>query len=130
MSGQPLATEQISALQSWLFSLPAPPAPPTTDATGVAMGEALFTDASVGCSTCHSGAKLTNNATLNVNTGGVFQVPSLVGVGWRAPFLHDACAATLHDRFGPTCTDGVSHGQTSQLTPDQISDLVSYLETL
>jgi mono/diheme cytochrome c family protein len=130
MSGEPLATPLVSALQSWLFTLPAPPAPPTTDASSVAMGKALFTDPSVGCSTCHSGAKLTNNATLSVNTGGAFQVPSLVGVGWRAPFLHAGCAATLQDRFSSACTDGVSHGKTMQLTPAQISELVLYLETL
>ena len=129
MSGIPLAMDQVAALQTWLFALPAPPAPPVADALGVQLGQALFGDPQVGCSTCHTGPKLTNNATLSVNTGGTFQVPSLVGVGWRAPFLHDGCAATLADRFG-ICTDGVSHGQTKQLTAQQITNLVEYLQTL
>jgi mono/diheme cytochrome c family protein len=129
MSGIQLATDQVAALQAWLFALPAPPAPPVADPVGVQLGQALFGDPQVGCSTCHSGPKLTNNATLSVNTGGTFQVPSLVGVAWRAPFLHDGCAATLADRFG-ICTDGVSHGQTKQLTPEQIGDLIEYLQTL
>jgi len=69
------------------------------------------------------------SGTANVGTGGTFKVPSLVGVGARAPFLHDGCAATLMDRF-TTCGGGDLHGKTSQLTPAQLSDLVAYLETL
>jgi cytochrome c peroxidase len=64
-----------------------------------------------------------------VNTGGDFQVPSLLGVGWRAPYLHQGCAPTLADRFNP-CGGGDAHGRTSQLTTDQRVDLVAYLETL
>jgi cytochrome c peroxidase len=67
--------------------------------------------------------------TVDVGTGGKFQVPSLVGVSQRAPFMHDGCAATLRDRFGP-CGGGDKHGFTSQLTSAQITDLVAYLETL
>jgi hypothetical protein len=58
------------------------------------------------------------------------QVPSLRGVGYRAPFLHNGCAATLRARFDPACGGGDLHGKTSQLTDDQIGDLVSYLESL
>jgi cytochrome c peroxidase len=37
----------------------------------------------------------TNNQSLDVGTGGTFQVPSLVGVGTRAPYLHDGTAPTI-----------------------------------
>jgi hypothetical protein len=61
-------------------------------------------------------------------------VPSLLGVGGRAPFLHDGCATTLTDRFGdrrvPTCGGGDLHGKTAHLTSAQIADLVAYLESL
>jgi hypothetical protein len=57
-------------------------------------------------------------------------VPSLVGIGYRAPFIHDGCAATLRDRFDPKCGGGDLHGKTSGLTEEQIGDLVAYLETL
>jgi len=130
MGGIPLDSDEVTALQSWLFSLPAPPASPASDAASVARGQALFTDSSVGCSSCHSGPKLTNDQTMDVGTGGGFQVPSLVGVGWRAPFLHDGCAATLAARFSAPCDDGVSHGHTASLTAAQVSDLVNYLTTL
>ena len=132
MSGPTLDSAQIAALQSWLFTLPAPPtaAMSSTQAASAARGQALFQSSAVGCSTCHSGAKFTNNQTLSVNTGGSFQVPSLIGVAWRAPFLHDGCAQTLLNRFTTPCTDGVSHGQTANLSGSQIAILVSYLETL
>ena len=47
--------------------------------------------------------------------GGAFQVPSLVGIGTRGPFMHDGCAATLRDRFNPAC-GGAQHGMTDKLT--------------
>jgi hypothetical protein len=43
--------------------------------------------------------------------------------------MHNGCASTLADRFGP-CGGGDKHGATSQLTKDQTTDLVNYLETL
>ena len=72
---------------------------------------------------------LTNNATVDVGTGGAFQVPSLVGVGWRASFVHTACAKTLTQRFDPSC-GGAYHGDTGSLSKDQVQDLVQFLETL
>ena len=57
-----------------------------------------------------------------------FQVPRLIGVSWRAPFLHDGCATTLADRFGRCATAG--HGVISSLGTQDIGDLVNYLETL
>jgi len=56
-------------------------------------------------------------------------VPSLVGVGWRAPYIHDGCAKTLFERFIPDC-GGAAHGDTHDLRQDQIADLVTFLETL
>ena len=92
-------------------------------------GEALFHSDAVGCSGCHSGPSLTDGGRRDVGTGGTFKVPSLVGIGFRAPYLHNGCAPTLADRFGP-CGGGDSHGQTSHLGPAEIADLVAYLETL
>lgn len=66
---------------------------------------------------------------VNVGTGGVFEVPSLLGVGARARFMHDGCAATLSNRFG-SCGGGDAHGVTSQLAAAELADLVSFLETL
>ena len=37
--------------------------------------------------------------------------------------MHDGCAPTLKDRFGP-CGGGDKHGVTSKLTSGQVDDLV------
>jgi hypothetical protein len=128
MDGRQLPAAQEAALETWVQSIPAPPAPSWVDPASALRGQAIFTDTTVGCSGCHSGAKLTNNATLDVGTGGAFQVPPLIGVGWRTPLLHDGCAATLADRFGNCATP--QHGQIGTLSSTNIADLVSYLQTL
>ena len=121
--------ERAAAVDAWLSSLPALPASEPVDPAAVAAGKKLFFDPDVGCTGCHSGPKLTSNATVDVGTGAPFQVPSLRGVAWRAPFLHDGRAATLHDRFGPG-GGGDAHGNTTQLDAPQVDALVAYLETL
>ena len=97
-------------------------------AAGVAVAAGLLSG-TAGCGSCHNGAKLTNNVTVDVGTGGAFQVPSLVGLAVRAPFIHNGCARTLKERF-TACGGGDRHGKTSHLTSAQIDDLVAYLETL
>ena len=73
---------------------------------------------------------LTNNAYADVGTGARLQVPSLHGVSFRTPLMHNGCATTLADRFKPDCGGGDQHGHTSQLSASQISDLTEYLTTL
>jgi hypothetical protein len=126
MSGAQLDVQAETQLQEWVESIPPPPAPSWVDPAAAQRGHALFDSA--GCTSCHSGTKLTNNATVDVGTGGAFQVPPLVGVGWRTPLLHDGCANTLTDRFTSCATPG--HGLTSTLSTANVSDLVAYLETL
>lgn len=57
------------------------------------------------------------------------QTPSLLGVSARPPYLHDGCAPTLADRFGP-CGGGDQHGKTSALGAADLDALIAYLETL
>jgi mono/diheme cytochrome c family protein len=128
MQAPALADDQIAELRRWIDSLPALPRV-AGDAAVVARGRALFEDATAACSTCHAGALTTNNTSVDVGTGRSMQVPSLRGLSWRAPYLHDGCAATLTARFG-ACGGGDKHGHTSQLTPTQIADLVAYLQSL
>ena len=67
-------------------------------------------------------------ATANpLNIGG-FNTPSLHGVGFAAPYLHDGSAVTLLDRVHHN--PGDIHGKTSLLSPDDLDDLVAYLKTL
>jgi mono/diheme cytochrome c family protein len=129
MSAGGLLPDQVAALERWVTTQPALPSAPPDDPAAVARGREVFADPTVGCATCHAGEHLTNNATVDVGTGGRFQVPSLQGVAARTPLLHNGCARTLTDRFG-ACGGGESHGHTAQLLPAQLADLVAYLETL
>jgi len=128
MDGLPLDPGQMGALSAWVDRIPAPPAPSWIDTNAAQRGKELFLLPAVGCTNCHSGPKLTNNQTIDVGTGGAFQVPPLVGVGWRTPLMHDGCAATIADRFGQCAT--AAHGFTGDLSAQDISDLSAFLETL
>jgi mono/diheme cytochrome c family protein len=130
MSGPTLATDQVDGLMTWVDSQPRVPHAAPTDASAVDRGRALFNDATrAGCATCHTGSRFTNNATVDVGTGGMFQVPSLVGIGSRGPFMHNGCAATLGDRFNAAC-GGDKHGNTAGLSANEISDLISYMQSI
>jgi hypothetical protein len=128
MGGVHQSPPRLAALRDWLFAL-APPAPMRTAGDpAVERGRMLFE--STGCTDCHNGEHLTNNRTANVGTGEALQVPSLVGIGYRAPFMHTGCAKTLADRFDPACGGGESHGRVRSLVGGDLTDMVAYLESL
>lgn len=130
MSGPKVDDKHVDTLQGWLFKLPAPPKL-NKPADEVSRGKQLFENR--GCQTCHSGTSLTNNTTLDVGNGGKFQVPSLIGVTWRAPYLHNGCAKTLRDRFDATGAcggDDKLHGNIEGLSKSDVTDLTTYLESL
>ncbi|WP_437278917.1 cytochrome-c peroxidase [Sorangium sp. So ce375] len=129
MGGTKPGARRLDLVARYLDSLPAFPASPPEDDAAVARGEVLFHDKKVGCAECHGGPMLTNNRNEDVGKGELLQVPSLIGISGRAPFMHDGCAATLHDRFDPAC-GGDDHGDVSALTSVQLDDLVAYLESL
>jgi mono/diheme cytochrome c family protein len=129
MAGDPPTRSQHMSLGPFLQRISPPAPPPAVDQDAVDRGKALFESAEVGCLGCHNGTLMSNKQLVDVGTGGKFKVPSLIGVGARPPYIHDGCARTLTDRFGP-CGGGDLHGHTSQLTQAQIADLVAYLETL
>lgn len=106
-------------------------------------GKALFSDAKVGCSTCHSGpfysdSSLQSMKLHDVGTGASdasermgnsYDTPTLVGVYRTAPYLHDGTAPTLRDVL-TTCNKSDKHGVTSHLGNSQIDDLVAFLQAL
>jgi len=61
----------------------------------------------------------------------MLQVPTLKGLKFRGPFMHDGGAPTVKERFTkPKCGGGDEHGTVSQLSDAQVNDLTAYLETL
>jgi hypothetical protein len=127
MAGTPVSPEEERALAAWLDPIPAPRGV-VLDSAAVARGQELFDSSELGCKSCHNGTLLTNNRMADVGTGDVFKVPSLIGIGGRAPYLHDGCAKSLRERFTTCGSD--NHGRTSQLSPGELDDLVAYLESL
>lgn len=129
MGGPALDAEQNLALAGYLDVLPAMPAPVASTTPSIERGKELFNDATVGCATCHNGSRYSNDQTVDVGSvDGQMQVPGLVGLWARAPYLHDGCAKTLLDRF-TTCDTG-KHGVVNQLKSDELRALTDYLETL
>ena len=122
-----MTSAQQGALSHWIDGLPALHIITPADAATLARGRAVF-EGPAGCADCHAGAALTNNETVDVGTGGRFQVPQLRGLAARAPYLHDGRALTLDHRL--MLNNGDRHGRTSALTPDQRADLLRYLESL
>jgi mono/diheme cytochrome c family protein len=128
MAGAQVDTQRVSALSAWLNQIPTIPTAAPADVATLIRGQTLF--ASAGCTTCHTGSDFTNNQTVDVGTGGAFQVPQMHGLAMRAPYMHNGCAPTLLDRFSSPCGGGATHGNAASLSSAQLTDLVAYLETL
>ena len=97
-------------------------------------GQILFT--SVGCAQCHPAPLYTDKKRHAVGTanahdrpGALFDTPTLVEAWRTAPYLHDGSAATIRDVLA-TKNPQDQHGRTSQLTPEQLADLVAYVLSL
>jgi mono/diheme cytochrome c family protein len=128
MAGPELQDAHVAALKGYIDAIPPWATPAPADSEAVARGKALFERQDVGCATCHAGPNFTNNESVDVGTGATLQVPSLLGLAFRAPFLHDGCAPTIGDRFSDC--GGSNHGDTSALSEAELSDLTTYLESL
>jgi hypothetical protein len=120
MKGPKLDGGQSDALASWLEKLPRMTTRSNVDAAAAARGRALF-EGAAGCASCHTGALGTDNRSVDVGTGLVAQVPSLVGVAERAPYLHDGSVRTLAAVLDVHGAGGL--GQADRL------DLAAFLQT-
>ena len=129
MQGPLLTVEQSNVLYRYIDRQPKLTAP-VRDMAQAERGRALFQSTAVGCASCHAGKLLTDNRSVDVGTGEVLQVPALRNVSYRLPLMHNGCATSLRQRFDAACGGGDKHGNTSQLTPAELDDLIAYLETL
>lgn len=88
------------------------------------------------CDTCHTPethytAKISVDAgtATKYDTSGVFDIPQLDRVYERAPYMHTGQALSLEEiwtKYNPTD----KHGVTSDMTKEQLNDLIEYLKTL
>ena len=135
MGGGSVTPQQTALLTQWLGAIPAPPKRTDLDPAHVANGQAIFAGAA-GCTKCHGGARGTLPADQDIGKtdalGGSSstQVPMLLGLSTRAPYMHDGCAKTIMDRLTNVACAGSSHGNTSALSGYDLMDLEAYLESL
>ena len=135
MGGGQMAPEQTPVLARYLNAMPRIPVSTNLDPNAVAKGQAIFSGVG-GCTSCHSGGRGTLQQNQNVGkTDSIgaqtpLQVPMLLGVADRAPYMHDGCAATLMDRLNDPQCAGDAHGNTASLSDDDKQNLVQYLESL
>ena len=131
--------EETQALAAYLRSLTPLPSP-HLQADGsltaeAAHGRELFFSEQTGCASCHNPPLYTSLQTHDVGTRGpldqtsAFDTPTLIEVYRTAPYLHDGSAATLHEVLTTHNRDDC-HGQTSQLTPQELADLEAFLLSL
>lgn len=141
-----LPAEMDSLVQFLLVGLKAPPNPYLA-ATGLTAqqlkGKKIFMDPVVACATCHVPGSWTDGAqhdvgtmtaveaTVAESTGKkvpiLYNTPSLRGLFYSAPYLHDGSAATIKEALKKT---GTTMGKTAQLSEQELDDLVAYLQTL
>ena len=130
----------MEAIGAYLDTIPAP-APRMTvgiPTASVDRGAALFASAETACATCHTGADLTDGLAHNVGSGvgfvaretmERFATPPLEGLHHSGPFMHDGGAASLRDVVDQyVLTDRMGKG--SHLSPQDVDDLVAFLEAL
>ena len=87
------------------------------------------------CGYCHSGPKHTSQKSFDVGTGKwtdrspVFDTPQLANIALTAPYLHDESARSLEEIW-TVLNPHDQHGVTSDLSKDELNDLIEYLRTL
>jgi len=143
MGGSGITDDVAAQLDTFMDSMPLAENPLRTAMSGgpaELRGKAAFEKA--GCGGCHSGETMTDNTNHDVGTLRLtgsnpdkdlvtrtgFNVPSLLGIGRTAPYLHDGSQLTLEERVFSNVGD--KHGTTSILNVEERNDLITYLKSL
>ena len=130
--------EELAAVRAYLTALEAEPSPYLENgelSLSARRGKELFESSQVGCARCHRGDFMTNMRAYDVGTGtpleptSEYDTPRIVEVWRTAPYLHDGRAATLREVL-TTFNPDDQHGRTSELTGQQLDDLLAYLKSL
>ena len=140
MRSDPFPPQQLEDLVAYIESLPLQPRRPSKDfaAARESGGEIFFRQRTNSgevipvakrCNTCHRPPLFTDRLMTDVDTGGRFDTPHLVGVQSSAPYLHDGRAPTLEEIW-TVHSPNDTHGVTNDLTKVQLNELIIYLRSL
>ena len=125
--------EDAGAIDRYLSGLEPLPSPHLINgelSPAAVRGKAVFARAH--CSSCHTGALLTDKQEYDVGTadgldeGILFDTPSLVEAWRTGPYLYDGRAASIREvvtKYNPND----KHGVTSNLSDSEIDDLIEYV---
>ena len=91
-------------------------------------GKAVFEREDVGCASCHTGEKLTDQVAYDMFGLSNVRTPTLLGISATGPYLHDGSVESLEQLI--KLSDMALMGDTSMLSESEKSDLVYYLNTL
>ena len=129
---------QLEALVAFIKSIPLPPnrqrskSGRLTDAQ--ARGKAIFYQK--GCNLCHAPqTDYTDRQIVDIGTAGkydttgLFKTPQLRDIYEKGPYLHNGEALTL-EQIWTTFNPDDKHSVTSDMTKEQLNDLIEYLKTL
>ena len=134
MPNQSLSDEEIRQYMRyfhWIDAQPRLPRTLTGDPASVARGRTIFNDPKgAACATCHTGSNLTNNQTVDVGTGGKFQVPSLVGIGSREIHRERRTLADLADHPRAAATPRDDAMDRREAEPGTFADFLGGVEGL
>lgn len=143
-------TEELLPLVTFLRSIPLPPnrhrSPKGELTEAQDRGRAIYyrTHTNEGkeipvenrCETCHpADSHYTNKITTNVGSANKydtithFDTPQLDNVADLAPYLHNGMALTLEEIW-TVYNDHDTHGVTSDMRKEQLTDLIEFLKTL
>ena len=133
MAREPANRDDLEAFVAFLATLDFAPPPPVPDGAAVKRGEAIFK--AKACDTCHVPPLYTDQ---EVTLTGLeskddafkgFSPPSLLGVGRRAPYLHDSRAKTLEDVLEKHHRPSALTGKEDP-TAEELRDLIAFLRSL
>ncbi len=128
--------EDAQAIDAYLKGMEPVPSPYLVDgelSNSAKRGKDVFEE--IGCITCHPAPLYTDMQLYDVGTtkgpdeGLPVDVPSLIEVWRTAPYLHDGRAVTIREAI-TEYNHGNARGNTSNLTPKQLDDLIEYVLSL
>ena len=128
--------DRATAVYEYIKSLTPVPSPYLVNgklSKSARRGQAVFDKAD--CISCHGGRYYTDTKLHDVGTsdgadqGARFVTPTLCEVWRTAPYLHDGRAATMEEVFTKHNKKDI-HGDTSNLSPQELKDLVEYVHSL
>jgi YVTN family beta-propeller protein len=127
---------QLDSLAAYIDSLALPEASRTLS-QAEQRGKLVFESDTTACASCHPSPLYTDLQVHDVGTAAAFgewfgpqiDTPSLNFLGDSAPYLHDGSAGTLGEVLVEK-NPANEHGMTSNLTSEEIDDLIAFLLAL